>query len=206
MTQKLIDELVKKISSNWQFPKEKPAKSILLIMAGYQGSGKTTALKTLQKDFGFIITSPDEIRHKLFSRNVPFSDEFVKTVNETHAVLIKKVAKMGFSFAVDSIMTPKRIEWLLKCLEEEGVTNYKVVKVLLYAPMDTLIERVKNRPLVESTYKGTVEELEASVKEHGKLDPEAYDLVIDSSIFDQESVANAIKTYLLTQVVKTVQN
>ena len=188
----MIDKLVEEISSKWQFPKDKHEAPILLIMAGYQGSGKTTALKALQKELGFIVTSPDEIRHILFSRNIPFTDEFVKTVNETHATLIKKVVRLGFSFAIDSIMTPKRIEWLLKCIEEEGITNYRIVKVLLDAPMDTLIERVKNRPQAEGIYKGTVEELEASIKEHGELDPSAYDLVINTNKTDQEGTVKVI--------------
>ena len=202
----MVDDLVEEISSKWQFPKKKPEVPILLLMAGYQGSGKTTTLKSLQRDLGLIITSPDEIRHKLFARGLPFSEDFVKTVNQTHAALIKKVGKTGYSFAVDSIMTPKRIEWLLKCLEDEGVTNYKVVKVLLNAPVDVLIDRVKTRPAMDNLYKGTVEELEASMKEHGELDPLAYDLVIDTSKASLEDVVREIKKYTgLTNSVKTAQ-
>src|SRR5262245_54029987 len=78
------------ISSKWTLPERLPQHPRLLLLGGFQGSGKTTVLELLQTNPGIIVVSPDEIRHNLFAQEYPFSEEFVRVVNATKFELVRR--------------------------------------------------------------------------------------------------------------------
>jgi predicted kinase len=193
-----VSAQVDSISSKWQIPNEKPEHPTLLMVGGFQGSGKTTALEILKPRFPSVMISPDEIRHNLFEKGYPFSEEFTKIVNSAKFELIKKALDLGTSIIVDQSLTPDRVALVQHLLN--GHSKYRLLSVFLTAPTEVLKERVALRPQQAGRYKGTYLELEASMDKYSKLygEPQdgGYDLIIDSSVNDPQAIASLINESL----------
>lgn len=189
------EKLASEIYEKWKFPESKPSKPFLLLIGGFQGSGKTSVIEEIKDDFGLIVISPDEIRYLMFSKEIPFSEDFVTLVNATVKILLKKALATGYSVVLDRNMTEQRMELIKTVLLEEN-RDYLIISVLLTAPQEELERRVNDRSEYEGKYKGTVDELRASCAKYGQPDESIYDLVIDTSIISVESAGGIIATEL----------
>ncbi len=168
---------------------------LLILLAGFQGSGKTTLAQKLVNKYGLILISPDKIRQQLFDRGVKFSEDFANLVDQTRDELIKKAVSAGISVVVDTNMVPERIEKIKKDLAGQ---NYKLLTIFLDTPQGILAERVTRRPQIEGVYRGTPNELTASLTAHGDIKKDNYDLVIDTGKSSpNKTFQTAVKTIIV---------
>ncbi|MEX2028180.1 MAG: AAA family ATPase [Candidatus Curtissbacteria bacterium] len=166
------------IASTWE-PKEPQGKPLLILLAGFQGSGKTTVAKALQNEFGLTLISSDVIRHHLFAKGFSFSRKFAEIVENTRDQLTRMAIEQGRPTVVDTNMTPQRIKNTLYMLKQNN--QYALIKVLLNSSTDELRRRVAVRLQAEDAYTGTIEELESSLETHGTLPEEVYDIICDTT-------------------------
>jgi len=114
----------------------------LYIVAGANGSGKTTFAKIFSKQNNFYFINADEIAKELDSENITkykfkagkiFFEEF-----DAKLLLCK-------SFVIETTLSGK---YLVKYIDKAKVLNYKVVLIYLFLeePLRT-VDRVKNRVL-----------------------------------------------------------
>lgn len=196
----LVDKLVREISSKWTIKRDRPAVPTLVLFGGFQGSGKSTIIDELQKnpESTFIVISPDEIRSKLFNM-IPFSDAFVHTVFAARNTLLQKALKTGQNILIDENSTPLRISLFDSFVKNIQGSKYKVLTVFLEVSKETLIQRVKSRLQVQGRYAGKVNELVASIEEHGEIELGAYGIIIDtvktSSSAAAKIIFNAIQAF-----------
>ncbi len=186
------------ISSQWK-DLPTPEHPTLLLMGGFQGSGKTTVLDVLQPSLNAAIISPDEIRHNLFAKGHQFSQEFARIVNAAKFELIKRAVEQGHSAVVDQSLTPDRVALAQRLIDHHS--KYRFLTVFLTAPTEVLKERVSLRPELPGRYKGTFLELESSMEKYESMygDPQVggYDLIIDSSTNDPQAIAGMIEERLV---------
>jgi len=190
----LVGEIANKISSSWNFTRELPQRPVVLMIGGFQGSGKTTVLDILRRDNELIVISPDQIRHELFARGVEFSEEFVHTVNAARNALLKLALLRKRNIAIDQFVNKERIDVIEKIVSEEN--KYRVIRVLLLADDKILEQRVRDRESIPETYRGTVGELKASIEKYGHPNPGLYDRVLDTQNLSPSEVAREIEKLL----------
>jgi predicted kinase len=170
-----------------------PLKPIVLMIGGFQGSGKTTAINNLKDDLGLVVVSMDEIRQRLFDKKYLFSNKFIEIVKVATMKILENILQMGYSVVWDTNVTSSRIKQVEKILESENLNNYRLVKIYFETSKKELIERLVKREDVKSSYKGTVEELQESMKKEGKIDKNIYDMVINTEKLDAKAVAEVIR-------------
>lgn len=194
--QALVSKVTDEITKSWIFKSPPPTKPKVIMIGGFQGSGKTTTINLLNQTFDLAIVSPDEIRHLLFSYHMPFLKKFVLTLKACAYQLLLQGLATGHHVAIDQITTPERIDAVKKTLEQPDFQNYQLITVYLQAPTDELIRRVANRPGFAGKYKGTVEELKSSIKQHGQPDLKLYDLVINTEQTSPTRTVEMISQFL----------
>jgi cytidylate kinase len=186
------------ISQKWQLPELRPENPAVLMLGGFQGAGKTTVLDALNRDREFLVISPDEVRYNLFAQKYPFSEQFVKLVNATKFELVRRALEMGYSASIDQAITPDRVMLTKKLVV--NYPRYKLVTVFLRAPFEVLQQRVEQRQALPGRYKGTVDELRASIEKYVQLygmpDQSSYDLLIDVEAADPVTIAEVIRSKL----------
>jgi adenylylsulfate kinase-like enzyme len=181
------------ISSGWN-PKLKSENPLILLIGGFQGSGKTTVMNLISSKLDLTILSPDQIRHNLFEQGYKKPNDFRRLINATKYELVKRALNMGISITLDQALTPDRV----KLIKEAAASypNFKVKSVFLLSPIQILRERVRQRPGIDGYYKGTLTELENSIKNYidiyGEPKKEDYDLTLDSSKEQPEALASQI--------------
>lgn len=173
----MVKKLSTKIASSWNLKEKITGPLFVLILGGFQGAGKTTVLNLLRKD-NLITISPDQIRHELFSSGTKFSNKFIHTVNATRNNLLRIALSKKRNIAIDQFVTPGRLKVVEKIIAE--YKDYKIIKILLTADKQTLVQRVRNRTNTPGLYRGTVDELEDSINKYGEPDPQQYDKVFDA--------------------------
>src|SRR5258706_3232066 len=149
------------ISKTWKEMPVKPSRPTLILLGGFQGSGKTTTIEFLNQKSEFLIVSPDEIRHNLFAAEIPFSKNFVILVNAIKFELLKRALDTGSNIIVDQSFNPDRVK-LTQEIATDNVT-YHLKSIFLFASEEILRKRVLERPQLEGRYKGKIEELENSM-------------------------------------------
>lgn len=187
-----VENIVNEISSTWVKQDKSGAKKLILLIGGFQGSGKSSILDYIKNKVEILTISNDEVRQILFYRCFPFSDDFLKIVESVSVLLIRKAVGLGYSIAIDENITPPKIEKIKQALKQAGYSDYKFLTVFLQVPKEELIRRVLSRTKVANRYQGTVDELEASLKKHGTINLSAYDLVIDSNEMSVEEIGKKI--------------
>lgn len=161
---------------------------LLILLAGFQGSGKTTLAQKLVNAYGLKLISPDTIRQELFDRGVKFSTGFANLVDKTRNEQVKDLIIAGKSVVCDTNMVPQRIAKIVKDLSGQ---NYRLVTIFLKAPRDVLAQRVGSRPQIEGVYRGTTGELEDALEKHGAIPKNGYTLVIDTKKCSPEETFRA---------------
>lgn len=187
-----VEGLTAEISSAWEFKGEPAKKPIVLMLGGFQGSGKTTVLEVLRKNLDFVVISPDQIRYRLFEKGWERGEEFTQTVNATRNSLLRKALSLGYHVIIDQLTTEARIN-LARQITEEVDRNYRVISVYIDAQQEVLEQRVQTRRGFPQTYQGTLEELRQSYEEHGQLNFGLYDRVLHSDRMTPEQIAKEIK-------------
>lgn len=190
---KEVRQLSKEIMESMQFPNSLPEHPMVLMIGGFQGSGKTTIIEEIKDDLGLVVISGDEIRQRLFDKKYPFSKRFGQIVEATAGNVFRDILHQGRSMALDTNTTPTKIEQARRVVESEGGNKYHLITVLLEASKDTLVNRLQNRDGIAGRYRGTVDELEASLVKHGEIDKGAYDLVVDTTSLSPSDIAEMIK-------------
>lgn len=188
LKQKIIHEFLAKM-------KEEPADNpILILLAGYQGTGKSTLAGQICKDYSFQLISKDEIRFSLFEKQFPFSHDFVRLVDEIYLYLLSEAINRNLNVIIDNNMHSKKIKETNSLLQTLNA-KYQTFKILLFADENTLINRVQERKETVSTYRGTLAELIHALSSV-TFEAEDYDLIIDTSIYDQNQTFEEIKMIL----------
>lgn len=194
----MINEVVKEaeqlsieIMDSLKLPKKR-LKPLVLMLGGFQGSGKTTVASELKNDLELVLLSMDEIRQRLFDKKYPFSEKFRQIVEVTSNKVFKNLLQAGYSVVLDVMATPARIETVKKLLEREKFNNYSLLTVYLEVSKQELIRRLNTREYAPGRYRGTVDELEASMKQHGEIDKSIYNVIIDTEKLDSREVAEVI--------------
>lgn len=189
-----VSLLVEKIVQNWDLSLPQPEHPFLVMLGGFQGSGKTTTIETFKSTNHVLVVSPDEIRHHLFAQQYPFSEAFVRLVNATKFALIRKVLELGYSGIVDQAITPDRVEQTQQIVAQ--FPQYQFLTVFLNAPVEVLQQRVTERQPAPGRYKGTVAELETSMaaytQRYGTPQPDEYDLFIDTTKHAPQEVVSVL--------------
>ena len=186
--EKLTEEIIKDLQlSNVRL------KPIVLLLGGFQGSGKTTVINKLKDDLGLVVVSEDEIRQRLLDKKYSFSEKFRQIVKATSSKIFQSLLKMGNSIALDVNATPARIKEIKKLLESEDLSNYCLIIVYLQTSKKELVRRLNLREGVKERYKGTANELEASIRKYGEIDKSVYDVVINTEKLDAQAAAEVIR-------------
>lgn len=170
-------------------PSDKPS---LLLLGGFQGSGKTTTLNILSEKRQFLTISQDEILYNLLAEN--YQGDF-SAVTAIKFELMKKALEKKYSVVVEQSLSPDRIKLARQVLDTYS-PEYPLLSVFLYAPIDQLRERVTKRSETKGRYKGTINELERATRmfnlRYGNPLDVHYDLVINTSENNPQSVVRQI--------------
>lgn len=157
-----MDEIYHQLTKGVRKSKHKTA----LFLCGAAGSGKTTTRSMFLKDAGmkttFVTLNIDDIRP------IVGSQDAARTV---FGELVKKTMQDGYSFLYDGTCRDKsNIVSRIKDLDKNG---YKVVLGIVYAPLDTVLKRVRQRvsqPLEEKLVKDIYEHLKKNVETYMTMD------------------------------------
>jgi predicted ABC-type ATPase len=113
---------------------------ILYIIAGANGSGKTTFAKKFSKNLNLNFINADEIAKELDSENLT---KYKVQAGKLFFKRLKSNLQSSKSFVIETTLSGK---YLVKYIEQAKQLNYKIVLIYLFleAPK-TNIERIKNR-------------------------------------------------------------
>ena len=197
-------ELVQQISAEFQnrwssLSSKQLSEPMLLLIGGYQGSGKTATFEKLAPKLDLTLVSTDQIRFTLFDRKIPYSDEFAKIVNAIAENLLSKAIRERRSIGIDSNARPEKIDRFKTIMEQSGGTNYRLYTVCLDAPTEELERRLLTRALTPGIYQGNIAELRSAIRQYGNLDRSKYDLCIDTLEHTPEVSAQIIVSHIRQQ-------
>jgi len=129
----------------------------------------------------------------MFDKKIVFSEEFKEIVAVTAMKVFEYLFYKGYSIAWDTNVTPFRIKQVEDFLKSKGLNNYCLVKVYFETSRKELVKRLGLRKDVAGRYKGTLDELEASIKKDKVEDKSVYDMVINTEKLDAQAVAEVIR-------------
>jgi len=172
----ITQEIVSTFSSEFNgLAQENP---VVVLLGGFQGSGKSTIAEHLQKKHQFTVISTDAIRYKLLEKNIG-GDLFAEMVSSIWKVLLIIAVKKRLNIVIDANAHEKRIGEVSRLLKPSRM--YKMVKIFLYAPEETLIERLESRPKAEGSYQGQIADLKGSLVT-SKVNVSDYDRVLRTDV------------------------
>lgn len=169
-------------------------KPLLILVGGFQGSGKSSLLTRIQKVYDANMISTDAIRYSLFKRGIKVSPEFSKYVSQIYRNLVEKSLACNANLLIDANAHSKRIEEIEKHVKEHHA-KHTIIKVLLNASEKTLRDRVKMRQPVENCYQGTESDLDAALSST-KINPNHYDLIVDTDKMSENTVFERVNDFI----------
>lgn len=167
---------------------------ILILIGGFQGAGKSSLLARLTEIYDANVISTDAIRQSLFNRGVTISPEFSKCVSGISGKLLKNTLAANANLFIDANAHTRRIgevEGALKLYK----SPYTTVEIFLKTSEEVLRHRVRERNARSDCYQGTEEDLEAALSSI-KVNPEDYDLVVDTDKLNENSVFELLNQHL----------
>lgn len=167
---------------------------ILILIGGFQGSGKSSLITRIKEVYDTNVISTDSIRQSLFDRGIKVSPEFSKYVSNISGNLVKKSLGINSNIIVDANSHSRRIAEMGKLLRENN-SHYSIVKIFLNASEATLRDRVKTRKAISGCYQGTQSDLEAALSST-KIDLEDYDLLVDTDKLSQSNVFELVNHFI----------
>gem|GEM_PF-6671634 len=187
-----ILELESEVSHEFskEFKAKTRARPVLILVAGLQGSGKSSLLTGLQEIYDANIISGDTIRHNLFSRGIKLTPQFVTSVNNIYLTLIKNSLDHQAHTFIDANAHAKRINEIANLLQKNH-SHYSIVKIYLRTSAEILKARVLARQPTDGCYQGTLDELEAALISN-KINSEDYDLIIDTDALTKDAIVNKV--------------
>lgn len=184
----IIDELSATFSHRFQ------ASPFVLLIGGFQGSGKSTLIEKIKKRISINVISTDVIRQSLFNRGINLSPEFSTHVNKIYEGLVKKSLSTHSITVIDANAHSKRIQEMEKFIRENH-SNHRMLKVFLNASENMLKGRIKSREPIPGCYQGTEKDLEATLSST-KINFEEYDLKIDTDRKNKDEVYQIVSDFL----------
>lgn len=188
LEQEITHELGNKFKAKAQ---EQP---VLILIGGFQGSGKTSLITRIKEIYDVNVISTDSIRQSLFNRGIKVSPEFSKYVSNIFANLVKKAILMRSNLLIDANAHSTRIAEMEKLLKENN-SHYSIVKVFLNASEATLKSRVKTRKPIVGSYQGTEGDLIAALAST-KINLEDYDLIVDTDKLNENDVFDVVNDFI----------
>jgi protein tyrosine phosphatase/predicted kinase len=186
--QEITDELSKDLKANSQ------RQPILLLFGGFQGSGKSSLIARIKNVYDANIISTDVIRQSLFDKGVRVSPKFSENVKNIYRNLVEKSLNNQSNIFIDANAHSKRIEEIENLLKENN-SNHLIVKILLDAPNETLVNRVQMRKPIPGVYQGTESDLNGSLSSI-EIDPKEYDLVVDTNKITEKEVFDLVNYFI----------
>ena len=171
-------------------------KPVLILIGGFQGSGKTSLIHRIQQVYHTNVISTDAIRQCLLNKRIEVSPEFSKYVNHIYLELVNASLNNHSNTVIDANSHAKRIAEMEKLLKEK-YPHYSIIKIYLEASEATLRNRVKSRQPHIDCYQGSEQDLEASLAST-TVNLEEYDLVVDTENLSESDVFEKVKTFLFS--------
>jgi predicted kinase len=187
-------EITRDLAENLRAPPQ--SRPVIILIGGYQGSGKSTLISKVTHTFDANVISNDRIRQQLFDRGYhpDTTPEFSNYVNSIFINLFQTALSQNTHIIIDANAHAKRLEAIYKLLQECS-SEHSVVKILLTASPETLKDRVRTRSPTPGAYQGTESDLEASLRVYS-INPEDYDLVIDTELTPEKEAAAKMIDFL----------
>lgn len=189
---KLENEIAFELSKNLNLKAQK--EPLVILVGGYQGSGKTTLIRRLTKIIDANVISTDAIRQALLNRGVKLSPEFSTSVKQIYTTLLKKSLDHGSNTIIDANAHSSRIKEVETLLREENFKQ-KIIKIYLHASRETLKKRLLDRESMPGYYQGSQTDLEASLSST-KIDDKDYNLIIKTDQLTEERVSEFASYFL----------
>ncbi len=194
-------EIINQLSENFITSTQK-RESALILIGGFQGSGKTSLIERIKKTFEFNIISTDCIRQSLFDKGVEISPDFSKYVNNISRTLTIG-SLINCNTIIDANAHTKRIQEMEKLLEAENF-NQRPLKIFLKTSVEVLKDRVKTRQSIPGCYQGTEQDLESSLTS-SKINMDSYDFIIDTDNLSKDEVYKKAEEFLIYQFSKVAK-
>lgn len=192
-------------SANALFTSEAPKvcdqkQPVLILVGGFQGSGKSTLISRINETYKINIVSTDAIRQSLCDSGIKVSPEFEKRVDEIYEELIEKYLSNNSSIIIDANAHAKRIENIENLVKEKN-SRHLLIKIFLNASEEVLKDRIKNRKSIEGIYQGTLSELEESLSTV-EIDFNDYDLILDAENMSKDDVFESVNDFIFSYIGK----
>lgn len=191
ISQEIIDKLTNNLNN---LPQERP---LLILLGGFQGSGKSTIAEALQKTYSYTILSTDVIRYELLERNIT-GDLFAQMVSTISKIVLMKILEKRLNLIVDANAHEERIREVTDLTKQ--YPSYRVVKIYLQTSEKVLFERLTSRPQVPGRYQGQPGDLQGSIQS-SKMNPADYDLVLQTDHLTLEKELSSINSLLASYYI-----
>lgn len=188
LEQEITHELENKFKAKTQ------KQPVLILIGGYQGSGKSSLITRIKEIYDANVISTDAIRQSLFNKGIMVSPEFSKYVSNIYKSLVKKSLSSNSNIFIDANAHFKRIDEIEKLLKENN-SHYSITKVFLNTSETTLKNRVKTRKPTVDCYQGTESDLEAALSST-KVNFEDYDLIVDTDKLSENNVFELVNNLI----------
>jgi len=125
-----------------KFKRSKPVNKEVIIVAGPNGSGKTTFARSFESQYPFKFINADEIAKKIAPDNI---DRVKVRAGKEFLQQIKDCMETGENFILESTLSGRSLAGMVHGLKENGYF-IKIAYIFLEKP-DLCIERIKERVL-----------------------------------------------------------
>lgn len=187
---RISQEITQQLSKNLNgLSKEHP---LLILLGGFQGSGKSTIAESLQKTHQITVIPTDAIRYELLQRHI-IGDLFAEMVSSISKILLLKGLENRFHIVIDANAHEKRIREITDLMKD--YPKYKLLKIYLRTSEAKLFERIASRSQIEGRYQGQPDDLKGSLKSV-KMNLTDYDLVLDTDNQKIEQELITINSFL----------
>jgi predicted kinase len=190
MKKDITEELGKKLTG------KASSDPFVLLVGGYPGAGKTTLIQEVAKSHEIAVIALNDVRQCLLDRKVKGSAYDWEIIESVYQQLLKTCLERQVSVVIDTNAHAQRIQEITSFLQQDPQgQSYRLLKILLNPPNDTLFSRVRARRQLEGVHQGTVEDLQRDLAlPFKKIDSYDYDLIIDTDktpLMDELDLVNA---------------
>ena len=171
---------------------------MLILIGGYPGSGKTTLVKGLRKTHDIAVISLDAIRQSLIDRGLEAVSYEEKITQEVYLNLLR----IGFQHRINLVLDSNASAWKIRTIEHFLETErpdqiYKIAKICLNPPVETLFDRVLAREQKEGLHQGTESDLRNTlISPLKKIDLNDYHLILNNQAIPFETELKIVNNYL----------